>query len=104
MEPDTLQHSSGEIVFDTSSGISLEEQQEIMEGINAMAAGNRLAPEETAVSAAKKKGFLFPLFVNIGAIVLLGLGFALLYFVHGYEEQDIRESSSALGLTERKLI
>ena len=104
MEPDNLQTMPETIVFDTSSGISLEEQEEILEGINAMSAGNRLAPGEAAVGLAKKKGYLFPLLVNIGALVLLGLGFALLYFFHGYEEQGIRESSSALGITERKMI
>ncbi|MCL2319980.1 MAG: hypothetical protein FWC45_07835 [Treponema sp.] len=91
------------IVFDTSSGISLEEQQEILTGINAMAGGNRLAPA-AAVTKPKKKGFLFPLLVNAGALVLLAAGFVLLSHFHGQDEQSIRESSAALGLTERKLI
>ena len=94
---------SGTVVFDTSSGISLEEQQEILESINAMSGGNRLAPE-AAVTKAKKKGFLFPLFVNVAALILLAGGFFLLTLFHGQDEQEIRESSATLGLTERKLI
>ncbi|MCL2473136.1 MAG: hypothetical protein FWF26_05600, partial [Treponema sp.] len=94
---------NGVVIFDTSSGISLEEQEEILAGINAMASGNRLAPEAAAVEA-KKKGFLFPLFVNIGALVVLGLGLSLLFFLHGRDDQSIRENSTILGLTERKMI
>ena len=98
-----LTDETGTIVFDTASGISLEEQQDILAGINAITGGNRLAPE-AAVSKAKKKGFLFPLFVNIGALVIFISGFALLVFFNGSDEQEIRESRSTLGLTERMLI
>ena len=99
----------GTIVFDTASGISLEEQQDILAGINAMACGsglplgNRLVPEMVETKT-KKKGFIFPLFVNIGALVLLISAFALLGFLNDNDEQEIRESRSTLGLTERVLI
>ena len=95
--------AAGDVVFDTSSGISLEEQQEILAGINAMSGGNRLLPEAVVVGA-RKRGFLFPLIVNICALILLGAGFAFLFFLHGQDEQGIRENSAVLGLTERKLI
>ena len=91
------------VVFDTSSGISLEEQQEILAGIDAVTGGSRLVPEASE-SGAKKRGILFPLLINIGALVLLGLGLVLLSMLHGNDEQSIRESSSTLGITERKLI
>jgi chromosome segregation ATPase len=94
---------TGTIVFDTASGISLEEQQEILAGINAIAGENRLTPDVSVIEA-KKKGFLFPLFVNIGALVLLILGFIILGHLHNNDEQEIRESRSVLGLTERMLI
>ena len=94
---------ANQIVFDTSSGISLEEQQEILDGINTMTAGTRLAGE-TAVTKAKKKGVLFPLLINIGALIILGLGFFLLSFFHNQDEQNMRESSAVLGFTERMLI
>ena len=92
-----------EIILDSSSGISLEEQQEILKVIDAIADINRLGPD-TSPLRARKKGFLFPLLVNLSALVILGLGFTLLLFYNTSNEQDIRESSSALGLTERRLI
>ena len=91
------------IVFDTSSGISLEEQEDILAGIDSLTGENRLVPEP-AVKVARKKGFLFPLFVNLGAVLLLVLGFALLSFFHVNDENEIRESSTNLGYTERLLI
>jgi len=98
-----LNDQAGEIIFDTTSGISLEEQQEILAGINAMAVGGRLSPEIT-VTKAKKNGFLFPLFVNIGALVLLVSAFILLAYLNSNDEQEMRESSSTLGLSELVLI
>ena len=65
METNSL-HNQETIAFDSSSGISLEEQQEILAGINAMAIGSRVVPQ-AAVTEAKKRGAMFPLFVNIGA-------------------------------------
>jgi hypothetical protein len=103
LQSNQLKDETGAIVFDTASGISLEEQQEILAGINAMAVGSRLAPEIT-VTEAKKKGFLFPLFVNIGALVLLVSAFFLLAYLNFNDEQEMRESSSTLGLTELMLI
>ena len=91
------------IVFDTTSGISVEEQQEILKGINAMAVGSRVVPE-TVETGAKKKGYFFPLAVNIGALVIFGFGFFLLTIFHGHGEQQIRESITVLGYTERMLI
>jgi chromosome segregation ATPase len=98
-----LKDETGAIVFDITSGISIEEQQEILAGINAMAVGKRLSPEITVIKA-KKKGFLFPLFVNIGAFILLVSAFILLAYLNLNDEQEMRESRSTLGFTERVLI
>ena len=98
-----LTDPSGTIIFDSSSGISLEEQHEILAGINAMTGGSRLV-SEAVVTNAKKRGFLFPLFVNVGAVILLVAGFLLLSHFHIQEEQGIRESYATLGFTERALI
>ena len=104
-----LMDPGGEIVFDTSSGISIEEQQEILAGINAMTVGkhlgeNCLVSQPAIIEEAKKKGFLFPLFVNIGALAFLVLGFVLLFLFQISNEQEIRRDGAVLGSTERKLI
>ena len=91
------------IVFDTTSGISIEEQEEILEEINAMSAGNRVV-SKAVQPAAKKKDYVFPLTANIGAIVFLGLGLFLIFIFHGSSEQEIRENIAVLGQTERMLI
>ena len=98
-----LADPAGPVIFDTTSGISLEEQQEILAGLDAMTGGSRLVPE-AAVIKAKKKDFIFPLLINIGAFVFLGLGSLMLSFFYGQDEQGIRESSAVIGVTERKLI
>ncbi|MCL2373685.1 MAG: hypothetical protein FWC65_00385 [Treponema sp.] len=91
------------VVFDSASGISLEEQQEILDGINAMTGTGRLV-SDAPVTAAKKRGIMFPVLVNSAAVVILAAGFFLLSHFHVQEEQSIRESSATLGLTERALI
>jgi septal ring factor EnvC (AmiA/AmiB activator) len=97
--------SEEKIVFDTASGFSVEEQQEILNEINALARENRITvPGETLKAAAKKRGLLFPVLVNIGALLLLAFGLFLLWHFHSREDADIREGSLVLGLTERKLI
>jgi chromosome segregation ATPase len=93
------------IVFDTASGFSVEEQREILEEINSLARENRIAaPREALKTAAKKRGLLFPVLVNIAALLFLASGLFLLWHFHNREEADIREGSLVLGLTERKLI
>ena len=101
--PAAMTDPTGTVAFDTSSGISLEEQQEILEVINTITGGSRLVSEASDVKA-KKKGFLFPLFVNIAAVVILAAGFYFLSRIHVQDEQKIRSNSADLGLTERKLI
>jgi chromosome segregation ATPase len=94
-----------EIVFDTSSGFSVEEQQEILNQINSLTVEKGIVPAPGDLKTeAKKKGVLFPLLVNIAAIILLAGGFLLLLFFHGQDEAGIRQGTSTLGLTERKLI
>ena len=103
MESANLDQGTETIVFDTNSGISLEEQQELLENINAMAVGSRIVTEAPVTKAAKKD-FSFPLLVNVGALLVLGLGSLGLSFFYKHDEQIIRESSSFLGVTERVLI
>ena len=93
------------IVFDTASGFSAEEQQEILDKINSISVEKGLVPPEGQVkSEARKRGIMFPVLVNIAAVLLLAGGFILLWTFHSKGEQEIRLGSGALGITERKLI
>jgi chromosome segregation ATPase len=94
-----------DIVFDTASGFSEEEQREILREIDSLSGENRIAaPPEALAAEAKKRGVLFPVLVNLGALLLLASGFFLLMYFHSHEEADIRGASAVLGLTERRLI
>jgi len=98
--PDT-----GTFVFDTASGFSVDEQQEILDQINSLSVEKGLIPQDGVHrSEAKKRGVVFPILVNIAAILLLAGGFFTLWSFHSRDEQGIRLGSAALGLTERKLI
>ena len=96
------QNNDTDDFFDPNSGISLEEQQDILDEINKMSAGKRLVEEESLI--AKKKGIFFPLAVNAAAIIVLALGFFILSALHRQGDEEIRQGSAALGLTERILI
>jgi hypothetical protein len=91
--------------FDTGSGISEEEQREILAGINRAAEKNRrsLSGEKPPLRA-QKRGILFPALVNGAAILLLGGGIFLLSAFHGREEARFRESPAAYNPAERALI
>jgi uncharacterized coiled-coil protein SlyX len=106
METDSVQNSdAGGIVFDAASGFSVEEQQEILDRINALTAEKRIAPPAGALrTEAKKRGLLFPLLINLGAVFFLLGGFFTLRFFHSQDEQNLREGPVSLGITERRLI
>ncbi|MDR2617744.1 MAG: hypothetical protein LBC62_02630 [Treponema sp.] len=106
METDSVQKSDPEaIVFDAASGFSVEEQQEILDRINALTAEKRIAlPAGALKTEAKKRGLLFPLLINLGAVVFLLAGFFTLRFFHTQDDQTLREGPVSLGITERRLI
>jgi chromosome segregation ATPase len=92
-------------VFDAASGIPEEEQREILEGINSITEKNRqsLSADKTALPAGEK-GSMFPVLVNIIAVLILGGGFLLLSLFHGREEVRVREGLSVYNPAERALI
>jgi hypothetical protein len=76
-----------DIVFDEKSGISIEEQKEILSRINGITDKNRISlshnivdvkPGKNPVVNAKKSGSLFPLIVNLSALAILAVGGFLL--------------------------
>ncbi|GHV66900.1 hypothetical protein AGMMS49928_02720 [Spirochaetia bacterium] len=101
----TTQPDNTEIVFETDSGISVEEQREILSGLETLTEKNHLElPESSFKIPAKKKGGLFPLLINAAAVILVAGGFFLLFSFHGQEDLKVREGTVVLGITERALI
>ncbi|MDR2447223.1 MAG: hypothetical protein LBD58_08050 [Treponema sp.] len=96
------------IVFDTVSGISLEEQEEILAGLNTLERPlERLEGDKAATSyekQAKKKGVLLPALTNGIAAALLALGLAALFLTHERDEMRFMQGAAMPGVTERKLI
>lgn len=83
---------SDEAVFDKNSGISLEEQKEILARINGIPEKSRrsLSKGEKSVYKAKKNGAFFPLAVNIAALAVLLCGALSLFFFNSRTDAKIR--------------
>lgn len=93
------------IVFDKASGISLEEQQEILASLNTL---ERPLERGEAVASyekqAKKKGVLLPALTNGIAAAVLALGLAVLFLTHERDEVRFMQGAATPSVTERKLI
>jgi len=106
--------SKENIEFDEKSGISLDEQKEILSKINGIAEKNRkLLSQSTQVDKdkkgnivinAKKSGAGFPLAVNIAAAAVLLSGIFLLFFFFHKKDTSVRIGKAAYDITERTLI
>ncbi|MDR0908517.1 MAG: hypothetical protein LBM77_02010, partial [Spirochaetaceae bacterium] len=100
-----------DIQFDSSSPFSLDEQQQILSKIDSAVqpGGSPIAESAKQVDAeikteAKKRGGIFPLLVNLGAIaVLLGGAYAL-YFFQSAQSTEIRKGQAGSGIAEQAII
>jgi len=106
--------TNNEIVFDEKSGISVEEQREILTQINGIAEKNRqilsgnaadlhAGIKKSAINA-KKSGVFFPVAVNIAAIAALCAGVFLLILHNGRVDTNVRTGGAVYNITERALI
>ena len=99
-----------DIVLDEKSGISVEEQREILAEINGVAEKNKLSLSQGAVAGKKqpfkamKNGGRFPVLVNVAALILLAGGFFLLSSFQGRTEAQVREGTRIYTSAERALI
>jgi chromosome segregation ATPase len=107
--------NENEIIIDNKHGISIEEQQEILSGINKIAEKNRqslshnmpadkLKSGKQPVINAKKSGALFPLIINIAAIVILAGGALFLVSFNNRKDAQVRVGNVVFDTTERALI
>ena len=94
-----------EFAFDPDSGISEEDQKDVLQQIERVATQNRMdvRPEEFAVKAAKR-GILFPVLVNLAAIIALVGGLGALYFFFQKGETQLSRSETGTITAEGKLI
>jgi tetratricopeptide (TPR) repeat protein len=94
-----------EFVFDPDSGITRDEQKEIRREIEKVASSSRMAvsPEMFVVKAAKR-GVLFPVAVNVGAVLVLVAGLAVLYFLFQRGETQAARQDTSTITAEGKLL
>ncbi len=87
------------------SGISEEEQREIISHIEEVATENRIkvSPKLFDIQA-MKKGIVFPVFVNILAVLALAVGLGAIIFLFQREEEALIEESSPIETAEGKLL
>jgi len=97
-----------DIEINEKNVFSVEEQNEILNTINKLAEKNRHslseASAESAVIHAKKNSAIFPLVINISAIVFLAVGAFLLFFFNGKTNAEVRTGRVVYNVTERALI
>jgi len=101
--------TNNEVFFDEKSGISKEEQQEILTHINGITERNRKSLSrdvslEKLVITPKKNGAIFPIAVNAAAVVILLTGALLLVSFNGKVDAAVRTGNAVYDLTERALI
>jgi chromosome segregation ATPase len=107
------------ITFDPNSGISEDEQKEILAKINGITESRRRSLSATAVAAeagtaagkgkkirfaAKKSGNLFPVLVNSAAVVALVAGLFVLSSFQGKTDFQARTGTKVYNSAERALI
>jgi len=99
---------TNDVVFDSASGIPVEEQKEILAKINGIAEKRRRhlsqsAGEEAALKAKNNSAF-FPLLVNIAALVILCGGAWFIFYFNGKKDVQVRQGVGAYDSTEKALI
>ena len=109
--------NNDDVFFDDKSGISIEEQKEILSAINGIAEKNRrrLSQGNTGETEAqkggskmqinaRKSGAFFPLVVNISAVVILCAGALFLVSFSGKMDSQLRTGDAVYSVTEKALI
>jgi hypothetical protein len=97
--------SGTDIVFDEDSGISKEDQKDILQEIEKAASEHQLAAGPQAFELhAQHKGVMMPLLVNLLAVALLAVGGLVLYYFFQRGESTLKEEALSITTAEGKLI
>jgi len=94
-----------DIQFDSESGISKEDQKDVIQEIENVVTKNRIVttPEDFIVKA-NKRGVLFPVLVVVSAVVALGIGGSAFYFLFQRGESQIVRGAVGTITAEGQLI
>jgi hypothetical protein len=94
-----------DIQFDSESGISKEDQKDVLQEIENVVTKNRIVttPEDFIVKA-NKRGVLFPVLVVVSAVVALGIGGSAFYFLFQRGESQIVRGAVGTITAEGQLI
>jgi hypothetical protein len=105
-QPPTPAAAEGtDIVFDEESGISKEDQKDILREIERAASENKLvAGPQAFVLHAERKGVFMPMLVNLLAVALLAVGGLVLYYFFQRGETTLKEEALTIISAEGKLI
>ena len=89
---------AGSIVFDEKSGISKEDQKDIIENINQIMQSSKIkaAPDLFRIKA-RKKGVGFPFLVNLVLLTVLAAGVLVRWYFFQNEETSIASGASKAG-------
>lgn len=96
---------SGEFVFDQASGISKEDQKNILIHIDRVAKSSRiLSGPETWKVRPRKRGLALPILVNLAGVVVLAAGLFTLTRVFAPRDDGAESSSVLLSSAEGRLL
>jgi len=94
-----------DIQFDSESGISKEDQKDVIQEIENVVTKNRIVTtDEDFIVKANKRGVLFPVLVVVSAIVALGIGGSAFYFLFQRGESQIVRGALGTITAEGQLI
>jgi hypothetical protein len=94
-----------DIQFDSESGISKEDQKDVIQEIENVVTKNRIVTtDEDFIVKADKRGVLFPVLVVISAVVALGIGGLAFYFLFQRGESQIVRGTVGTITAEGQLI
>ena len=94
-----------DIQFDSESGISKEDQKDVIQEIENVVTKNRIVTtDEDFIVKANKRGVLFPVLVVISAVVALGIGGLAFYFLFQRGESQIVRGAVGSITAEGQLI
>lgn len=89
-----------DLLANDDSGISADERREILEEIERMTSDQRagLSPDALVVSRAARRGFLFPLVVNVAMLAIAAGGlFGLYTFFEAREQQRVEQGREEIS-------